>query len=497
MTKNDRETSRLVAGAGAVLAALPASGAESIHQYTTALIGCGGWGQENLKAALGALRKKDEDPRKVRIVALCDVKEDRSQATAANLTAETRQAPRTYSQAHSANRPYVAYSDLLTAERPEIVIVATPDHWHALPAVEAINRGAHVLVASPLSHTVREGQAIKTAAAKGNGKHRVVGAAAHWRYAPHVRSAKEFLRSGKVGTIGFVRAFHNEARQPEQATENEPIPPGLAWDYWCGPAPKRRYNKLIYNDFSCFLDYGNGTLGREGTQWLDLALWFMETMIDQRRERQGTTDAKREILWPRRVFSTGGRPVLGLPINLELQDEEQPGARERGRQTSDQPDNQVAVFDFGAAAVPFSLVWQHRLFAANAAEKVGDSGCYFYGTEGTFHLGWQQGWTFYPVDKNKPPVSCPPEEKPKEKTTHYLKELWEDFLGAITKETQPACGIEDAYRAATLTQLAMISLKSGRSIQWDGQQEIIVGDAYATSLLKRDYRPGYAHPSVS
>jgi predicted dehydrogenase len=391
----------------------------------------------------------------------------------------------------------VAHSNLLARERPEIVIVATPDHWHALPAVEAIKEGAHVLVASPLGHTVREGQAIKNAAAKASAQHRVVGAAAHWRYAPHVLSAREFLRSGKVGAIGFVRAFHYEAPQAELVAENEPEPRALAWDYWCGPAPKRHYNKLIYNDFSGFLDYGNGPLGREGTQWLDLVLWFMETVIEQRRERQGTTDGKREVLWPRRVFSTGGRPVLGPPVNLEVQDEAKPGTRARGRQTSDQPDNQVAVFDFGSAAVPFALVWQHRLFAANEAEKGGDSGCYFYGTEGTFHLGWQQGWTFYPLDKNKPPVACPAEEKPKDKTTHYLKELWEDFLGALAKETQPACGIEDAYRAATLTQLAMISLKSGRSIQWDGEQEIIVGDDFATSLLKRDYRPGYAHPSVS
>jgi predicted dehydrogenase len=202
--------------------------------------------------------------------------------------------------------------------------------------------------------------------------------------------------------------------------------------------------------FRSFLDYANGQLGDWGVHWMDQILWWAEEK------------------YPKTVFSTGGRHIK--------------------EDNTDAPDTQVVQFKFES----FTAEWEHRLYAANNAEKH-NVGCYFYGTEGTLHLGWQDGWTFYPVNRETPTIHVDPQlHKP---DGQNIPELWADFLEAIETGRRPVCDIEVLHRSTNMSLLGMLSLKLGRSIEWDGESELVVGDREANRLLRRDYRPPWQYPT--
>jgi predicted dehydrogenase len=416
-------------------------GAESpAKRYRTALIGCGWWGGNILREAMASSACD--------VVALCDVDTRQMDRLFENVEQLAGQQPKRYKD----------YRELLAAEKPEIAIVATPDHWHALPMIAAVQAGAHVYVEKPISHTINEGRAM-VKAARDTG--RVVQVGTHRRVSPHNVSGREFIRSGKLGKLGMVRCFVSYGGGPEKPQANEEPPKELDWDLWCGPAPLRPFNKRIHpKGFRNFLDYANGTLGDWGIHWLDQVLWV--------------TGEK----WPCRVHSTGGRPIKGVPV---LTKEEQ---------TTDAPDHQVATFEFE----PFTMVWEHRQFAGNDAEKGENVGCYFYGEKGTLHMGWQKGWTFYPSGKNAPIQHEDPHlGKPDDQN---IKELWSDFLDAIKTGRRPVSDIEEIQRSTNCALLGMLSYKLGRSVRWDGAKGAILGDAEASKLLSRPYRGPWKYPRV-
>lgn len=373
------------------------------------------------------------------VVAMCDVDRNQLEPVAAKVRQLTGGQPRQYQD----------YRELLEKEKPEIAIVATPDHWHPLVMIAAVKAGAHVYVEKPISHTIEEGVAmVKAARAAG----RVVQVGTHRRVSPHNVSAMQFLKSGKVGKIGMVRAFvHYPGGAGEKTPDREP-PAGLDWNMWCGPAPLRPFNPAIHpRGFRGFLDYANGTLGDWGIHWMDQILWWTEEK------------------YPKKVFSHGARYIR--------------------RDSTDAPDTQVATFEFES----FTAVWEHRQYAGNDAEKH-SIGCYFYGTEGTFHLGWMDGWTFYPsrpggeIVHQEPRLHQPDDQN--------IRELWADFLGAIKTGRRPVCDIEIGHRSTNVALLGMLSMKLGRSVRWDGDKERVIGDAEANQLLRRPYRAPWQYPSV-
>lgn len=398
-------------------------------RYRVALIGTGWWGMNILGAAM--------DSGTVKVVALADVDENQLNPAADNVQKLSGDAPKKYKD----------FRELLREQKPDIAIVATPDHWHPLITIEAVKSGAHVYVEKPISHTILEGRAMVKAAREHK---RVVQVGLHRRVSPHNVSGMEFLKSGKAGKIGMVRAFVHYGGGPGQPSPDSPAPPGLDWDLWCGPAPLRPFNKVIHpKGFRQFLDYANGQLGDWGVHWMDQILWWTEEK------------------YPRQVFSTGGRRIK--------------------RDSTDAPDTQVVSFEFES----FTAAWEHRLYAGNEAEKT-NVGCYFYGTEGTFHMGWLDGWTFYPSDKNKPVVHQEPQlHKPDDQN---ISELWADFIASIKQGRRPVCDIENGHRATNLALLGMLSLKLGRSVPWDGEKESVAGDPEANKLLSRVYRAPWHYP---
>jgi predicted dehydrogenase len=405
--------------------------AQKARRYRTALIGTGWWGMNILNAAMAAGESE--------VVALCDVDQNQLEKAAAEVEKVTSDRPRRYRD----------YRELLAKERPEIAIVATPDHWHPLVMIEAVKQGAHVYVEKPISHTLLEGRAMVNAARAAD---RVVQVGMHRRVSPHNKTGFEFLRSGRVGRIGMIRAFVHYGGGPGQPTPDAEPPKGLDWDFWVGPAPTRPFNPNIHpKGFRQYLDFANGQLGDWGVHWMDQILWTMDEK------------------YPKRVYSTGGRRIK--------------------RDSTDAPDTQIATYDFDR----FQVVWEHRLYGANEAEK-SNVGCYFYGTEGTFHMGWQDGWTFYPSNKNdRIEHDTPKLNKPDDQN---IRELWGDFLASIKTKTRPVCDIEIGHRSTNMSLLGMLSMKLGRSIEWDGAKEQIPGDPAANALLKRNYRGPWKYPTA-
>ena len=441
------KTSAAAAALASYAGAAPATHAadKAGKPYTVALVGSGWWGTNILREAMASGRS--------RVVALCDVDKNQLKTCAEEVAKLSGEKPKHYTD----------YREVLEKEKPQIVINATPDHWHPLVTIDAVKSGAHVYVEKPIGHTIMEGRAMVNAA---RAAERVVQVGTHRRVSPHNVSGREFIRSGKAGKIGTIRAFVFYGGGPEQPQPNEDPPQGLDWDMWCGPGPLRPYNRLMHpKGFRMFLDYGNGMLGDWGVHWMDQILWVM--------------GAK----YPKKVFTVGGRPIKGPVVNT------------REAQTTDAPDHQVTSFEFDG----FTAVWEHRQFAANNAEKTHPQqpvGCYFYGTEGTFHMGWLDGWTFYPADPNKPVIH--EDAKLNEPDQQNIKELWTDFLACIESggKRRPVSDIEEIHYSTNMSLLGMMSLKAGTMLEWDGEKERIVNDGQANDLLRREYRAPWTYPQA-
>jgi predicted dehydrogenase len=429
-----------LAGAGWATLGAPFVRAAGGGKLRTALIGSGWWGKNILKEAMASGR--------CATVALVDVDANVLEIAADQVEGLSGEKPKCYRD----------YREMLAKEKPDIVIIATPDHWHALNTIEALRAGAHVFVEKPTGHTVNESRAMLKAARESG---RVVQVGLHRRIGPHHVQGMEFLKSGAVGEVGMVRLFaHSAGSAPETAVANEPVPEGMDWDFWCGPAPLRPFSKKLHpGGWRNTLDFGNGTLGDWGVHWLDQVLWWSGEH------------------YPKRVFCTGGRPVFGAPV---LSPE---------GQTSDAPDHQVATYEFEK----FTCVWEHRRFGGNDSEKH-RIGAYYYGSRGVLHIGWRDGWTFYPSTKGGKVEHG--DSQLQEPDGHNLQLLWADFLAAIDARRLPVAGIELAHRASVLPLLGMISWKTGRSLQWDAVSEQIVGDAEANALLSRPYRAPWSYPQA-
>ncbi|HWE36267.1 MAG TPA: Gfo/Idh/MocA family oxidoreductase [Isosphaeraceae bacterium] len=407
--------------------------AKAGKSYKTALIGTGWWGTNIVREAL---RSGQCD-----LVAMCDVDDHQLETSKAEVAKVSRAEPKNYKD----------FRELLDKEKPEIVIVATPDHWHPLIAIAAMKSGANVYVEKPIGHTVYEGRAMVKAARDND---RVCQVGTHRRVSPHNVSGMKFLKDGRAGKIGMVRAFVHYAGGPGHPVPDSDPPKGLDWDMWCGPAPYHSFNRAMHpKGFRQFLDYANGTLGDWGIHWMDQILWW--------------TDEKA----PKRIASTGGRHIK--------------------QDNTTAPDTQVAQFEFES----FTAVWEHRQYAGNRAEKTHPDqavGCYFYGTEGTFHMGWLDGWTFYPADHRKPIVH--EDAQLHEPDDQNIRELFANFLACIQSGQRPISDIEIGYRSTNMSLLAMLALKLKRTLHWDADKQVVLDDDEATRMLRREYRKPWDYP---
>jgi predicted dehydrogenase len=223
------------------------------------LIGTGWYGKTDL------LRMIQVAP--VEVVSLCDV-DTRMLSDAADLVAtrqKSKQRPRTYSD----------WRELLKARDLDAVLIGTPDHWHALPMIEACRSGLDVWVQKPISVDVIEGQAMLAAARKYK---RVVQVGMQRRSTPHLVQARDqIIKEGRLGTIGLVEVYCYYHMRATANPPDAPPPENLDYEMWTGPAPMRPYNSLVHpRSWRAFMEYGNGIVGDMCVHMLDMVRWMLD-----------------------------------------------------------------------------------------------------------------------------------------------------------------------------------------------------------------------------
>jgi predicted dehydrogenase len=410
------------------------------------LIGCGWYGKCDL------LRLIQVAP--VEVVSLCDV-DKKLLAEAADIVA-TRQASK------KTPRTYGDYREMLKQKDLDIVLIATPDHWHALPMIAAAEAGADIYVQKPISVDVREGQAMLAAARK---HQRVVQVGTQRRSTPHLIEARDqIIREGKLGKVGLVEVYcYYHMRTNENPPDTSP-PDYLDWEMWTGPAPMRPYNSLAHpRGWRAFTEYGNGIMGDMCIHMLDMVRWMLE------------------LGWPKRIGSTGGILVQkSSKANI--------------------PDTQTATFDFG----DLTVVWEHRTWGDPVDPKY-PWGATLYGDKGTLKAS-VMGYDFTPLGEGKPvhrEVAYEFEQFPEDKTEKDLERHvapairghMKDLLAAIASRGRPVADIEEGCISTSSCILANVALKLGRTLTWDPKEGRVVGDEEANRLLSRPYRSPWVHPA--
>ena len=411
------------------------------------LIGCGWYGKCDL------FRLIQVAP--VEVVSLCDV-DKRMLANAAEMVAgrqASKKKPRTFSN----------YREMLKEKDLDMVLIATPDHWHALSMIAAVEGGADVYVQKPISVDVVEGQAMLAAARKNQ---RVVQVGTQRRSTPHLMEAREqIIKTGKLGKIGLVEVYcYYHMRTSENPPDTTP-PDYLDYEMWTGPAPMRPYNKLVHpRSWRAFMEYGNGIMGDMCIHMLDMVRWMLD------------------LGWPHRASSSGGILV-------------------DKKSKANIADTQTATFDFGDLPV----VWEHRTYGHSADPKY-PWGATIYGDKGTLKCS-VMSYDFEPLGNGKPihkDVTYELEKYPEDKTEKDLEKHVApairvhmlDWLKAIAERGKPAADIEQGYISTASCILANLSMKLGRSLAWDAAKQQVVGDDEANKLLRRPYRAPWVHPEV-
>ncbi len=438
--------------AGAAGLALPASGVFAAPQAEkkprVGLIGTGWYGKADL------FRLIQVAP--VEVVSLCDV--DKAMlAHAAEMTASRQASKKT-------PRTFHDYRQMLAEKDLDIVLVATPDHWHALPMIAAVEAGADVWVQKPISLDVAEGVAMVEAARKHK---RVVQVGTQRRSTPHLIEARDrIIREGKLGKIGLVEVycyFHmrGQGNPPDTAP-----PENLDYEMWTGPAPMRPYNSMVHpRGWRGFTEYSNGIMGDMCIHMLDMARWMMG------------------LGWPKSIASAGGILVdKASKANI--------------------PDTQEATFDYGDT----QIVWQHRTWG-EAADPKHPWGATFYGDKGTLKAD-VNGYDFLPLGGNGKPVHVDVkmelDEYPEDRTEKGLEQHvapairghMRDFLAAIASRGKPVADIEEGHISTATCILANNALKLGRSLAYDPKTGTIPSDDEANRLLARPYRSPWVHPGM-
>jgi len=310
--------------------------------------------------------------------------------------------------------------------------IAAPDHWHAPATVWGCQAGKHVYVEKPASHNLREGRLMIEAARK---HERVVQLGTQRRSGAHYQSAADFVRSGKLGKVPFVRTWIAGNRPSIGHKDDGPVPAGVDYDLWLGPAPERPFNanRFHYN-WHWNWDYGTGELGNNGIHALDVVRMVVGLGA------------------PERITCAGGKYFY-----------------EDDQQT---PDTIVAAFDFPGTCV----TWEHRLWSKTRGD---DGWITLYGEKGTLVFdknGWHVSDGVEASDKDAPI------ERP------HLR----NFLDCVKSGKRPNADIEEGHKSTRLCHLGNIAYRLGRALRFDAKTETITGDEEANKLLGRTYRKGYA-----
>ena len=436
--------------AAMVLSSFGAYGIDLMHSekpIRVGLIGTGWYGKSDLFRLIQVAN--------VEVISLCDV-DQHMLAEAAELVSQRQKSgkkPRLYSD----------YRKMLGEKDLDVVLIGTPDHWHALQCIEALKAGANVYVQKPISKDVMEGEAM-VAAARKYGKTVQVGT--QRKSTPHLIDAKEqIVDAGLLGKISHVEMccyYHMRANGNPPV---QPVPDFFDYEMWTGPAPLRAYDGLPHRRWwRTFMEYGNGIMGDMCVHMLDTVRWMLD------------------LGWPNRISSTGGIYV------------------QKGGE-SNIADTQTAVFEYDE----LDCVWNHRTWGTPADPDYPWS-FVLYGEKGTLKGSTMQADFIPEGDNNGKPIHFDvlyEKEKYPEDLTEKDIELnaapatrlhMLDFLAAIDQGTKPVADIQEGHTSTASCIMANLAMKLERPLVYDPKSISIINDPEATKLLQRAYREGWEHP---
>jgi predicted dehydrogenase len=393
----------------------------------------------------------------VEVVSVCDV-DSQMAADAADQIAGRQlsgKRPRIFSD----------YRKLLKEKDFDIVIIDTPDHWHALPMIEAVKSGADVWVQKPTGVDVVECQSMVAAARKYK---RVVQVGTQRRSTPHLIEARDrVIKEGLLGKIADVEIccyYHMRRRSTIEQAPDIPAPSYLDFDMWTGPAPMQPFNEIIHpGGWRAYMEYGNGIVGDMCVHMLDMVRWMLDLGM------------------PLSVSSTGG-------IYMDK------------ASRANISDTQSATFEFPE----LNVVWNHRSWG-DAPDPEYPWAAIIYGEKGTLKLSVHK-YEFFPRGEKKATVSGTPlfeyEQYPIDRTEKRLEKhvasavRWHmlDFLRAVDKRSRPVADIEHGSNSSIACILANMSMQLGRSLEWDPMVGKVKNDKEANALLARPYRGPWVHP---
>jgi predicted dehydrogenase len=415
--------------------------------FRVGLIGCGWYGKNDL------FRLIQVAP--VEVISLCDV-DSKMMDKAAEIVSKRQKSGKKPKQ-------YGDYRKMLADDRLDIVLVGTPDHWHALTTIAAVEAGADVYVQKPISVDVLEGRAMLDAARKHK---RVVQVGTQRRSTPHLIDARrKVIDEGKLGKVGHAEVCCYYPMRNGDKPRPPIEPPGhLDWEMWQGPAPERPYTTLPHKRWwRAYTEYGNGIVGDMCIHMLDMVRWLLG------------------LGWPTRISSHGG-----ILVQKEA--------------ASNITDTQAATFDFGG----MPIVWQHRTWGTSPDPDYPWAG-FIYGDKGTLKADVHK-WEFFPTGSRKATMSgkavFEPRKFPEDATEEDFEahaataNRWhqKDFVEAIRERSKPVADIEQGYISTASCILANLAMKLGRTLTWDAEKQQVVGDDEANKLLRRPYRKPWVHP---
>ena len=425
----DAHSRRVFLGGAAAVAALAAKARAAYtppgNRIRIGIIGTGGIGKVDLATFLA-------NP-EVECVVVCDV-DDAHLADGVKLVEKLRD-----------KRPDAVKDFRRVIERKDVdvVLVTTPDHWHALPTIYAVQAGKDVYCEKPLATSIAESRAMVDAAQR---NHRVVQMGTQWRSGRHYGEAIEMVQSGRLGKIRQVRAW--ACLDWLGGIGNPPdgdVPAGVDYDMWLGPAPERPFNPNRFHfNFRWFWDYAGGLMTDWGVHLINLALWGMGPAP------------------PKTVASTGGKWALD--------------------DASETPDTQITVYEFPT----YTLLWEHQI---QGGVGIGGRphGLAFSGLDGTLIVD-QDGWEVIPEPKKKGLRPYLRKTDPNDRNSDGRLAHVRNFLECVRTRRQPVTNIEVGHFVTTVSLLGNVALRSGSKIVWDAEKERVTNDPKADALTGRQYR---------
>jgi predicted dehydrogenase len=368
----------------------------------------------------------------VSIAAVCDVYEPHLR--------------RAQSEAGGKPEAFGDFRRVLDRKDIDAVVIATPDHWHAIPTILACQSGKDVYCEKPLAHRIQEGRAMVNAAEKhqritqmgnlihaGENYHRVV----------------EIVRSGVLGKISKTRVWMAADRSGLGRPKDGPAPAGCDYNSWLGPAPERSFNanRFTFN-WRYFWDYGGGILTDFCCHIVDLVHWAMDVEA------------------PRTISAVGGR--FALDDNAEV------------------PDTLEVTYEYQKGDQKFLMVWSQTDASSHGIENQG-LGIMFQGTEATLVADYKN-YQIIPEKGRK--IEEPPETLPRSAGHHR------EWLDAIKARAQCSCHFGYGHRLTTVGSLGNISLLTGEKLKWDPVAERVVNHPEANAYLTKEYRRPWTLPSA-